>query len=363
MAGQAIPCPACQKSILIPSNNQAKWRAVLNIAVTRWKRIRTAAITGSFYRGIRPARSGETSSQPLLPVFDITCPKCGSVLEAEDKIVGTKSPCPRCGLTLLIHRPQSPSGLSPTAIQPAIVPVQETAGWDCPSCGATMAITARFCANCGKPIAAPAINKLQLKLSCPDCGMPMGRDEVYCGGCGANRLTGQRANKTPNNQDRIGTSPGWNRTPVDQTPPDTSYDYKVLIRAVSILVILILGYYRYFSKPSYSKNSGVSAHYTCTVNGSILEARGVYPYSTDDDNIRLILKDIWTAVHNNPTATGLRFTIVTAGQNHYGESTTVNRGVFERDANEIQDIRHYVSADAYAQNDFGGGVYIAALFQ
>ena len=49
----------------------------------------------------------------------------------------------------------------------------------CPSCGAEVAATARFCGRCGASL------KAKPEAHCPSCGAPVSPDAKFCGNCGA----------------------------------------------------------------------------------------------------------------------------------------------------------------------------------
>lgn len=75
------------------------------------------------------------------------------------------------------HR-QPQGGAYPGAYaQPAPTPENR-----CPTCGATVRPGARFCANCGEPMAGPT--PAQRPTVCPHCGAPIGASSRFCGQCG-----------------------------------------------------------------------------------------------------------------------------------------------------------------------------------
>lgn len=120
---------------------------------------------------------------------EVTCPKCG---EANDKSFAY---CINCGNNLegaksrADGNAKTDDGYIATPVNlkdkfdvySAVMPPQESA--KCPSCGASVPISAIYCSKCGASVASLHEHRVVKRKICPHCGRPNNPQARFCSYC------------------------------------------------------------------------------------------------------------------------------------------------------------------------------------
>ncbi len=67
----------------------------------------------------------------------------------------------------------------------------------CPSCGAEVNRSSRFCDRCGTEMVRTALDHEEAKPTCPSCGAEVEGGSAFCGACGAKLNEEQPAQEQP----------------------------------------------------------------------------------------------------------------------------------------------------------------------
>lgn len=109
-----------------------------------------------------------TSSAPT-QVHAASCAHCGSLLAEDAKF------CEQCGTPVAV--PPAPTLVSP-------VPLPSSLVLKCSRCHQPLEPGTKYCSGCGSPVAAPAAAPLPTP-TCPRCAAPIKQGVRFCTGCGA----------------------------------------------------------------------------------------------------------------------------------------------------------------------------------
>src|SRR5205814_9940345 len=129
----------------------------------------------------------ENAIKEIKPKFH-QCQRCGRWVCPEVCWNEGRQMCLECAPDLAMEAASAQAHIAAEQIADKMRNVDLVEGLDpkaqmlaaCPSCKARLQPGAKFCAGCGKPVAAAATPKF-----CSGCGSQLAAGARFCGGCGA----------------------------------------------------------------------------------------------------------------------------------------------------------------------------------
>jgi double zinc ribbon protein len=120
------------------------------------------------------------------------CTRCGIWVCPEVCWNAERGMCENCAPDLAEEAASAQAHIAADQAKEKLRSVDQVKGFDpnaqygiagqCPGCSTKLAPGAKFCAGCGKPVAAPGISNA--KVFCTGCGTQLPPGSKFCSGCG-----------------------------------------------------------------------------------------------------------------------------------------------------------------------------------